>query len=69
MPARARPPRLDDLDDPREGDLPLQEGHDRHLVGRVHHGREGEAETADAIGQIDRGERLAVDRLERERAR
>src|SRR5438067_13827016 len=57
---------LDDLADPREGDLALEERHHRHLVGPVHHGGERESQTAHPVRQIDSGEGLAVDRLESE---
>ena len=50
----------------RAGDLALEERHDRDLVGRAHDRGEGPAELAHPIGEIDRGEGLAIDRLERE---
>src|SRR6266566_2817538 len=56
--------RLHDLDDPRQRDLPFQEGHDRDLVRSVHDGGEGQPEPADPVGEVHRGERLAVARLE-----
>src|SRR5690242_6453540 len=48
--------RLHSVDDAGERDLPFQEGHDGDLVRGVHHRREREPQTADTVGEIDRGE-------------
>src|SRR6266540_769687 len=56
--------RRDHLADPGEGDPAVEEHHDRDLVGRVHGGRVRRAQPAHAVGEVERREGLAVDRLE-----
>src|SRR5438132_6398620 len=60
---------LHHLDDPSERDAPLQERRHRDLVRRVHHRRVGRPHATHAVGDVERREGLAVDRLERQRLR